>query len=194
MTAQSKPGKPADPGSPPSPTTGVEDGLGHVLGPFQAASAKFLQATQALQEASARQQAQAWLNFVDEARRTEHEAHQATMAVMRKHLEATSRQQAGSPEELFSARARTQLDHETELRQIHTDTQAKLTALSQKTFSESGNGDALKNLAPQRQEAYQAYLTDLQHAWAGVKSLDPQTVYAIASTIMFTLHAANQGI
>jgi len=196
MTAQSKPGQPGDLGpAPPSPSPGPGPGPGidESFGPFQAASAKFLHASHSIQESVARQHARMWLDYMDEVRKTEHEGHLATTAATRKHIDATSQQPTGSPEEIYLARVRSQLEYEKEIRQIHADTQAKLAALSQSAFQESGSGDGIRQLAGQRQDAYQAYLTELQQAWSGVKALDPQTIQSIASSILFTINAANQG-
>lgn len=189
MTAYEKPGQPAAPGAVPS-SSGSGD---EILGPFQAASSKFLQTSQSIQDEVARQHARMWLDFVDEVRRTEHEAHLAVTATTRKHIDATSQPPAGSPEEIYLARVRAQLEYEKEIRQIHSDLQAKLAALSQRAFQESGSGEAIKQLVGQRQAAYQGYLAELQQAWSGVKTLDPQMVHSIASSILFTINAANQG-
>jgi len=197
-----KPAQP-DPGAPPGSP------LEETLRPFQAASARFLQTSQSVQQSIMRQSVQTWLDFVDQVRKTEYEAHRTAMAAARKHLDAMgqaptkaptkalTKALTSSPEELFAARAQAQADYEQEVRQIQADTQTKLAALSQSTFGASGSGsgsnESIQQLSNQRQDAYQAYLADLQQAWSGVKSLDPQTVSAIASTILFTMNAAGHG-
>lgn len=186
MTSQKKPG---DAGSEAFTSSGTKD----VLKPFQDASAKFLQATFSAQEVALKQRAQAWLDFQDEVRKGEQEAYQAVMAATRKHVNTMGQPVTGNMEEMHSARAKTQLEYEKEVRQIYADTQAKMTAIAQKVFGEGGGGEPTKQASNPRQDAYQAYLTDLQQAWSGIKALDPQTMNAIASSIMYTINAANQG-
>jgi hypothetical protein len=152
---------------------------------------KFLQANQSVVEGAMRQCAQAWLDFQDEVRKAEHDAHQAAVAAARKHINAMA-QPGANPEEIYSTRARAQFDYEKEIRQIYSDTQTKLTAVAQKTFGEGGTQNVVKDVSSQRQDAYQAYLADLRQAWSGMKTLDPHTINAIASSILFTISAASQ--
>jgi len=185
MSSPSTPDKPAatEPTT-SNPTEGA-------LRPFQAASMKFLQASMSLWETAMRKQAQLWLDLHAEVRRTEQEAYQATMAVLRKHMDALGQAPATSPEEMYSARIRSHFDHEKETRQIAADTQAKLTATVRKLFGDNA-GEPARQLASQRQDAYQAYLGDLQQAWSATRTFDPQTMTAIASNILFTINAAGQ--
>ena len=166
------------------------------LRPFQEASAKFLQASVAAHEAAIKQRAQAWLDLQDEARKIEQDTHHAVLDATRKHLEKLGQPATASPEDAFAARAQSQIDYEKAVRQAHVDAQTKLTTIAQKASGEStgggGGDDSLKKLTNQRQDAYQTYLADLQKAWSGVKSLDPQTVNAIASNILFTINAIGQ--
>jgi hypothetical protein len=181
---------------PAESTTGLSatPNLEQILSPFQTVSAKFLQQSHALKEDLSRQQARAWLALADEIRRTEYEAHLAMTAALRKHLDTTEQQPAGTPEEISATRARAQADCEQELRQISADLQTKLTSIYQRAADERAGGEELKQLAARQQEAYQAYMSDLQRAWVGVPALDPQIMHTIASNIMFTINAASHGI
>jgi hypothetical protein len=97
-------------------------------------------------------------------------------------------QPAASVEEMYFARARAQLDFEKEVRQVHIDAHAKLAAIAQKAMAEDAGG-VVKGLTDQRQDAYQTYLADLQQAWSTTKTLDPHTIGAIASNMMFAMHS-----
>jgi hypothetical protein len=189
IAPQDKPGKPAEPDPAAAPNASLED----ALRPFQEAAAKFLQASFAAQQAVMKQRMHAWLDLQDEVRKTEHEAYQAAMAATRKHVDAMAQPPAGSPEEVNAARAQAQLEYEKEIRQLHADTQAKLTALAQRASGEGGAGAPAGQPFTQQQDAYQAYLADLQQAWASTKALDPQAMNAIAANILFTINAASQG-
>jgi hypothetical protein len=187
MTSQNNPNKPAatDPGA--SSSVNAED----VLKPFQIASVKFLQAAAQARDAAMRDSVLARIDFCTQARTTEHDACQAIMAAMRKHV-ATTEPQAGNTDESFVVLTRAHVDYEKEVRQIQADTQAKLSAMAQKAFNE-GQQEVARQFGKQRQDAYQTYVADLQQAWSTVKGLEPQTMNAIASTITSTLHAASQG-
>lgn len=156
------------------------------LRPFQDAAAKFLQAIVSAQQSATKQRTQAYLDFYDNLRKVEQEAYQTVMDATKKHVEKLGQQTTNSPEEVYTAGAQSQFDYEKQVRQVSIDTQAKLKDLVQKSFGEDG-GDPTKQFADERQKAYQTYLADLQQAWANTKALDPQTIKAIASNILFTL-------
>ncbi|HEX7839515.1 MAG TPA: hypothetical protein VF469_18690 [Kofleriaceae bacterium] len=162
-----------------------------MLRPFQAASAKFMQATLLARETAARQRVQTSLDLQDEVYNAEQDAHRATMAAIRRHLGSLGQQANGSLEEMFAARARAQAGYEQELRQICTDTQGKLAAIAQRAASTAAADQARLASGPQ-QDSYRAYLSDLQQAWSNTKVLDPQTMNAIASNILFTMTAVSQ--
>jgi BMFP domain-containing protein YqiC len=189
MASQSNPNKPiADNDSDAPARASAEE----VLRPFQSASAKFLQASAAARDAALQQCAQAWLDFHDEVRKAEQEAYQTMMAATRKHVGALGQPAAGTADEAYAARARSHFDYEREVRQIYADTQAKLSAIAQKSC-EGGRGDAVRQFSKQHQDAFQAYQADLQRAWSGAKALDPQALSAIGATILFTIHAVSHG-
>jgi hypothetical protein len=156
------------------------------LKPFQDASIKFLQANFSAQESLIKQRAQFGLDLQDEARKVEQEAYDAVMEATKKHVNNLGRQAAGGLAEMYYARAQSQLDYEKEVRQVYIDTQARMSALARRALGEDG-GDAIKQFAGRQQDAYQAYLADLQQAWDKTESLDPRTVNAIASNILFTI-------
>lgn len=160
-----------------------------VLRPFQEASAKYLQARLAAQEVVLKQRAQACLDLQDRIREVEQEAYRALMEVSRKHVAKIGQQPAGNFSELYLTRAQSQLDYEKEVRQVYMDSHAKLSAIAQTAAGEH-SGEAIKSFTDQQQNAYQAYLADLQRAWSAAKSLDPQTMSVIASNIMFTMQAS----
>jgi hypothetical protein len=189
MTSQNRPGKQTDSDSTAASGASTEE----VLRPFQAASAKFLQANYMAQEAAISQRAQAWLDVQDEVRRVDQEAYQAAMAAMRKHINTIGQSATVSPEEAYAVRARAQLDYEREVRQICAEAQAKVTAIAQKRFGEGGGAGSTEQFFNQRQDAHKAYLADLQQAWSTIQSLDPQIANAIASSILFTINAVGQG-
>lgn len=58
---------------------------------------------------------------------------------------------------------------------------------------EGRRGESTRQLFKQHQDAFQAYLADLQRAWSGTEALDPQAMSAIGATILFTIHAVSQG-
>lgn len=171
-----------------SSTANVED----VLRPFQEASSRFLQANLAAQESVVRQHAQAWLDYQDRVRQVEQEAYRAVTEATRGYLNQLGQQASGGIEQMYAARAQAQLEYENEIRRIYTDAQAKLTDVARRAGDESGGGDAARQLASQQQDAYRAYLSDLQQAWADTKTLDPQTMNAVASHILSTMSAVGQ--
>ncbi len=158
------------------------------LRPFHDASAKFFQASMAARDAVFKQRAQAYLDVQDKVREVEQEAQRALAEATRKHVDQIGQQGAGSLEEQHTARAQAQVDYEKDVRQIYADTQAKLKDVAGASAAADG-GDAIGQLLRQRQDAYQTYLIDLQQAWSGAKSLDPQTVHAIASSILLTINS-----
>jgi hypothetical protein len=212
MESKTNPDKPADTDPSAHSTASIEA----VLRPFQDASARFLQASVAARDAAMRQQARAWLDLQEAIRRAELEAHLAAIAVARKHLDQMEQQSAGgaavaasgaaasgaaagsasagaSPEEAYAVRARAQADYEQEIRQIYANTQAKLAAAQQQAFTGGTERDPARQMVGQQQNAYQAYLAEMQQAWAGAQGLDPQTMNAIATNILYTIQAANRG-
>lgn len=179
---------PANPSTPNvSSTTNVED----VLRPFQEASSRFLQASLAAHESVIRQQAQAWLDLQDEVRRVEQEAYRAATEATRKHLDQLG-QQPESLEQMYSARMQAQFEYENEIRRVYADAQAKLVDVARKAQDQTTGGDTARKLGNQQQDAYRTYMSDLQQAWSGTKSLDPQTVNAIASHILSTMNSVGQ--
>lgn len=184
MATQKKPKDRKDTASDESSSVKTED----VLRPFQDASVKFLQTNFSAQESAIKQRAQAYLDLQAEVRKVEQEAYDAVMEANRKHVNKMGQQAtSNSMEEMYSERAQSQFDYEREVRQVYIDAQAKLKAIAQKAFGEEG-GDETKQFANQRQDAYQSYLADLQQAWSDTKALDPQTMNAIASHILFTIN------
>lgn len=181
MAAQKKP---VDRAPDNSAAVNVEE----ILKPFQDASAKFLQAKIASHEAAAKQRAQACIDLQNRVREVEQEVYRAVMDATKKQVEQIGQQQAGSVEEIYFARARAQIDFEREVRQVYIEAHAKLAAIGQKAMAEDAGG-TVKGFTDQRQDAYQTYLTDLQQAWSTTKSLDPQTMGAIASNMMYAMHS-----
>ena len=157
-----------------------------VLKPFQDASTKLLQAHAAAQQDAVKQYTQTWLDLQGKIRDAEQAAQSAVLAATKKHVDRLAQPVTGSPEEAYAAQAQAQIDYETEIRQIYADTEAKVQSIVQQAASDGG-GDAAKKLADQQQSANQAYVADLQQAWSKTKSVDPQSVYAIASHIMYTI-------
>lgn len=180
MVSQNQPG---DTAPAKSSSVDIEEGLKL----FQEASAKFLQADFSAQESAIKQRAQAYLDFQAEVRKVEQEAYGAVMELTKKHINSMGHQVAGSLEEMYYVRAQSQLDYEKEVRQVYIDIQAKLNTIAQKAFDGEGEG-AIKQFANQRENAYQAYMADLQHAWSNTRALDPQTMNAIASNILLTIN------
>lgn len=175
--------QPAEGGS-DNPTTNTEE----VLRPFQDASAKYLQAKVAAQEAVVKQRAQACLDLRDRIHEVEQEAYRALMEATRKHVEKIGQQSTANIPERYFAHAQSQADYEQEIRQVYIDSYAKLATIAQNAFGEDAS-EAIKSFTDQQQGAYQSYLTDLQQAWSATKSLDPRTMSAIASNIMCTMQA-----
>ncbi|PYP86888.1 MAG: hypothetical protein DMF61_11840 [Blastocatellia bacterium AA13] len=191
MASQKKPGEtfsekqgdnPSEKSS--TPTQGPED----VLKPFQDASAKFAQAHLAAQESAVKKQAHTWLDLQDKIRKIEQDAYNAVTEATRKHLSNLGEQTGGSLEDAFAARAQAQIEYEKQVRQIYADTEAKLRELADKSANEQQGSDPVTHFTNRRQDAYQAYLADLQQAWSNTKNLDPQTVNAIASNILSTIN------
>jgi hypothetical protein len=156
-----------------------------VAKPFHDASMKFLQSIIAAQQTSMNESLQAYLDFQQAVRRAEQEAYDAVVEATRKHMNRMS-EQAGTPEEMFSSRMQSQINYESELRQIYANAQSQVQELAQNSFGPN-SGEVVKRFAALRQDAYQQYLTDLQRAWSDTTSLDPQAIKAIASNILCTL-------
>lgn len=188
MTSSNPPNTKPDAASAASSNAGLEE----ALSPFYAVAAKFVQANLLARETAARQRVQACLDLQDEVRSVEQDASRAAAQAMRKQLENLGQQAGGSVEQMFAARAGAQVDFERELRQIAMDTQAKLTTISQRAFSTASAANLAQQDSTARQEAFRTYLSDLQQAWASTRSLDPQTMTGIASSILLTMSAVNQ--
>jgi hypothetical protein len=158
-----------------------------VLKRFQEASSKFIRANAAAQEAACAESAKLQLDFQQQVRSVEQDASRAIADAIKRHIERAGQQGSSRPEDVYSLHAQAQLDFEREIRQIYADAEGKLREIAQKTSGEGGSG-LLKQVTDSRQEAYQAYVADLQQAWASTKALDPQTMNAIASTILCTIN------
>jgi 4-hydroxy-3-methylbut-2-enyl diphosphate reductase IspH len=180
MASQIRPG---DTTSDKFPDVNTEE----TLRPFQEASRRFLQASFAAQQSAIKQHSEAYLDFQNQVREVEREAYRAVIEATQKHVERIGQQATGSMEEMYYARAQSQLDYEKEVRQVYIDTQTKLRAIAERAFGENSE-DASKQLADQRQEAYQAYLSELRLAWSNTTTLDPHTMNAIASHILSTIN------
>jgi hypothetical protein len=154
--------------------------------PFQDASTKFLQATISAQQAAIRDSVQASLDFQQKVRKVEQEAYDAVLEATRKYLTRMSEMSTGNVEETYSSRLQSQMNYETEVRQIYADAQLKLQEMVKKSAPESG--DAMKQFSSLRLDAYQQYLSDLQRAWSETTNLDPQAMKTIASSIFCTLN------
>lgn len=166
------------------------------LAPFQAASVRFLEANSTAQEKSDHEAMQAWFQLLADSRKVELETSQAMIELTRKHIAMTAEystdQSTQTMESMYYQRAKVQLDYEREVRQLCTDTQAKLAEMT-KNALETVRGNSLEQLLQQRQSTYQGYLADLQQAWSTTQTLDPQTLSAIAAQILFTMNVASQG-
>jgi|GEM_PF-5642379 len=181
--------KPVDTASDQPSTAEPDQGtkLEDVVKPFQEASAKFLQANFVAQESAFREHTQANLALQDEIRKAEQEAYDSVMKASKKYLDNMGQQVSGSMEEMYLARAQSQVDYQNEVRRIYEDTQAKLKDIAEKGAADE-RGNVFKQIANQQQDAFQTYLADLQQAWAGTKAVDPQTMNAIAYNILFSLN------
>ena len=169
--------------------TAAQPGSDDFVKPFQDASMKFLQAATSAYEGIVKDSMQAYSEFQQTARKLQQDTYEAVTEATRKHMSGLSEQPAGGkPEDVYSSRLQAQRSHENELRQTYTNAQSSLQDLMQKYFG-AGNEDLLKKYISQRQEAYQQYMGDLQQAWSGASKLDPQTVKAIASSIVWTLNS-----
>lgn len=194
MASQKKPGETGDSPSEKSQTQGQGQGQAQgqaanpedVLRPFQDASNKFLQAHLAAHETAIKQQAHTWLDLQDKVRQIEQDTYNAVMEATRKHVSRLG-QQSGAFDEMMATRAQAQAEYEKDVRQAYTDAQSKLKDLAEKTANEQQGNDPVKTFTNQRQDAYQAYLADLQQAWSSARNLDPLTVNAIASSILSTI-------
>jgi hypothetical protein len=175
--------EPADSGSDESASVNTEE----VLKPFHDASVKFLEANFSAQESAMKHCVQAYLDFQNEVRKLEQQAYDAVMEATKKHVDRMGQRPAAGMEEMYSARVLSQMEYENEVRRVYMEGQAKLTEIAQKASRENG-GEATKQFANQRQDAYQTYWADLQRAWSSTKALDPQTMKAIASDILCTLN------
>ncbi|MCB1037394.1 MAG: hypothetical protein KDD47_26420 [Acidobacteria bacterium] len=160
------------------------------LRPFQEASKKFAETTAAAQQAAFERWGKSYAEFQEESRRLEQEAMNAVAERNKKFFSAVGQEPPGKAEEDFASRARLQLEYENEVRQVYVDTQEKLASLAQKV----GGGHAeeiSQQFSDRRQEAYQAYLGDLQAAWSATTASDPQTMSAIALSILSTLNTCS---
>lgn len=187
MASHDKPDSPA----PATPTTTSEPGTtaraDDALKPFQEAAARYLQASLSAHESAITDRAKAHLDFHEQARSIEQDAYRSVMDATRKHMDRVAQPAQGSVEEIYSARLQAQLGYEKEVREVYADAEAKLRALAHKAFTEGG-GDTFKRVVNQRQDAYQAYVADLQNAWSNTKTQDPQVMAAIASHILCTIN------
>jgi hypothetical protein len=163
-----------------------------VVRPFQEASNRFLQAAVAAHESAVKQAAHAWLDRNDEARQAEQELFSAVTAATRKYVDQLGQQGDASLADVSSARAEAQAEYDKELKHLAADAEAKLSAIARKACDGSGTNDAAQQRTNQLQQAYQAYMSDLQQAWSGTKALDPQTINAIASHILTTINCVSQ--
>jgi len=168
--------------------TNAED---EVLKPFQDASEKFLQATVSAHENAMKQYAQTYLDSQEEVQKVQQEGYQAVLEITKKYLDKAGQQKkASSPEEDYFGQAQAQLDYEKEVRQVYADTDAKLQAIARKIAGDETE-ELTRRLTTQREDAYQAYLSDLQKAWSGANDLNPEAVNAIASNILTTINAVS---
>lgn len=155
--------------------------------PFQDASLKYIQAAIAAQESVVKESLQAYLEFQQTARKLEQEAYDAVMEATRKHLDRISQPPSGGPEQSYFAQAQSQFEYENDVRQAYMNAQTRLQEVAQQS-SGPDSGQLMQRFTSTSQDAYQQYLADLRQAWANVASLDPQTVKAIASNILYTLN------
>ncbi|HEY0462314.1 MAG TPA: hypothetical protein VGC97_24485 [Pyrinomonadaceae bacterium] len=162
-----------------------------ILRPFQEASEKFLQVNLSSHENAVKQYAQSYLDTQQEIAEVQQEAYQAILKITKKYLDTGGQQKADSPQENYFGQVREQFEYEKAVRQIYIDTDAKLQAIAQKVSGDQSEG-LPRQLAGQRQDAYQAYLSDLQKAWSGAKNLSPEAINAIAFNIMSTISAVSQ--
>lgn len=179
-----------------APASAAPEGNNEALRPFLEASNRFLQAQQAAAESTATEQARAWLDHQDAVRQIEQEAQKAFSAAARKYLDQVAQPTGtgSTPEQLYTARAEAQAAYENEVRRIYTDAQQKVADLQKQSEGGGGGGGKLfQQAVDQRQNAYQTYLSELQQAWANTKSLDPQTINAIASHILLTVNTSGYG-
>lgn len=157
------------------------------LQPFQEASAKFLKARQAAQDEAALQQMQACLDLRQKAWEVEREAYSSMFAAAKAHVDSLGASKGEGDPAL--AAARSQLEFEIKARQVDFDVRQKLQSLAESSSTEK-SAEVARQYTTRQQEAYQAYLADLQQAWSGVKGLDPQSTSAIATHIMFAMNGA----
>jgi hypothetical protein len=178
-----KPEKGGAPEDSAEPTPNVTE----VLQPFQEASAKFLKARRAAQEAALQQQVQACLDLRQRVWEVEQEAYRAMFAAAKAHVSKLGA--SSGDEEQGLAVAQSHLEYEIKARQVDFDTRLKLKSLTEESLTEK-SADVAQQFTTRQQEAYQAYLADLQKAWSTAKGLDPQSTSAIASHIMFAMSGA----
>ncbi len=162
-------------------------GTEEALKPFQEAGRKLAEATSSSQETAIRRWGQMHFDLQDAVRQLEQDAHNAVAELNKKFFKAMGQEPTGDVEDAFSSRAKLQLEYESEVRQVYVETQEKLAAISQKISNENAE-DVFKQFADQRQEAYREYLGDLQQAWSGTTSPDPQTMSAISLSILSSIN------
>jgi hypothetical protein len=161
---------------------------GGVLRPFHEAALRLSRASEAAQADAARESAEAFLALQEQVRELDQAHFAAAMELNRRALQSLSAAvgEAESPEAVFTAQVKAQLDIESEFRRVHEDTDAKLAALAESVAQES-NQAIVDRCVAKREEAYAAYVAEVQQAWAGVKDPDPETMGAISQHILSTL-------
>jgi hypothetical protein len=161
-----------------------------VLRPFQEAALRLTRASESAQADAAREAAEAFLGLQEQVRELDQARFEAAIELNRQALEAlhASVGEAESPEAIFTAQVKAQLDVESEFRRVHQETDAKLAALAESAAKE-GNEAIAERCVAKREEAYAAYVAEVQRALAGVKDPDPETLGAIAQHILSTMLA-----
>lgn len=170
--------------APDSPAAEAEESLKL----FQEAGQRFAEATSAAQQAAFEQWGKTYFEVQEEARLLEQEAMSAISKQSQDFFGAVKQEPSDKAGEDFAARARQQLEYEAEIRKVYVDAQEKLSALAQKLCGDQAE-DISRQWSDQRQQAYQAYLGDLQKAWSSTTASDPQTMSAVALSILSTLNA-----
>jgi hypothetical protein len=136
-----------------------------------------------------KQQTQTGLDLHQKVRDVEQEAYRAMMEAAKRHIDRLGQQPQASTQEFYLAHAQSQFDYEREVWRAYMDAQAKLRAIAaERLFGEQNGAAVTQQFTNQQQDAYQAYLADLQQAWSGTKTLDPQIMSAIASNIMCAMN------
>ncbi len=165
-----------------APVAGVEE----VLQRFQEASLRLVQANEAAREAAARESAEAWLEVQGKIHSLEHTRFEAVAEAHRRALAAAGEAGAGDPQAAFAAFAKTQQEFGNEIQRIQAEIEPRLAEIVQEASGERGAG-IIDRYVQQRQAAYQAYVGDVQRAWAGFDHPDPQAMSAIAQHVLVTL-------